>query len=292
MLATLIDWLQEQGACGQIESAKPLTGGYWNAVYRLQGEAFDLVLKQFADSAPGGLFPVLPAAEARALEQLQGTGVAPLYHSYWPQAPGGAVLLYEFVPGHMWQGDMVATAKLFKRLHSATVAGPFRQLTTQPVPLLQQADDILGGYLVQALGRQLADLRPDDRQLDAIDPVLVHTDSGPGNIIQSGQQVTFIDFQCPGLGDACEDLVCFLSPGIHYLYGLPALSCVQEQTYLQAYGDTQVLARLPHIRPYYSYRLAAYFVMRYYSQQGLDNKVAEAYLKAAQLEMAALESCL
>ena len=61
---------------------------------------------------------------------------------------------------------------------------------------------------------------------------------------------------------------------------------------MQAYGDTQVLARLPHIRPYYSYRLAAYFVMRYYSQQGLDNEVAQAYLKAAQLEMVALESCL
>ena len=290
MIDTLITWLQEQGACSQIQSAEPLKGGYWNAVYRIRGADFDLVLKQFAIDSGQGLFPVLADDEARALEQLAGTGVAPQYHSYWPQAPGGAVLLYEFAPGQMWLDDMAAVGALFKGLHSAAVSGPFRTLPTQPQAILEQADELIGGYIVQALGVQLEALRPPLIKLESAASVLVHTDSGPGNIIQSAEAITFIDFQCPGMGDACEDLTCFLSPGIHHLYGLPALSAAQEQAFLSTYGDTDVLQRFTKIRVYYSYRMAAYFVMRYYSQQGLDEKVSQAYLKAAQLEISALES--
>lgn len=290
MVDSLLTWLQEQGACAHVLSAEPLKGGYWNAVYRIRGAGFDLVLKQFAIDSGQGLFPVLADDEARALEQLTGTGIAPQYHSYWPQAPGGAVLLYEFAPGQMWLHDVAAAGALFKRLHAASVAGPFRTLPSQPKALLEQADALMGGYVVQALGVQLEALRPPLVQLESAPSVLVHTDSGPGNIIQSAGAITFIDFQCPGMGDACEDLACFLSPGIHHLYGLPALSKEQEQAYLEAYGDAQVLQRFSQIRAYYSYRMAAYFVMRYYSQQGLDEKVSQAYLKAAQLEISALES--
>ncbi len=292
MIDPLLNWLQEQGACGQVDTSTPLTGGYWNAVYRIQGAGFDLVLKQFATSASGGLFPILADDEARALEQLDGMGVAPPFHSYWPQAPGGAVLLYGFVPGQMWQHDVATAGVLFRRLHQASVAGPFRLLPTQPGALLTQADDILGGYVVQALGVQIQALRPPVIDLEPAQPVLVHTDSGPGNIIQSAHNITFIDFQCPGLGDACEDLACFLSPGISSLYGLSTLTPEQEQGYLQAYGDAQVLHRFAQIRPYFSYRLATYFVMRYYSQQGIDARVSQANLKAAQLEISALDSYL
>ena len=289
MIDTLIAWLQEQGACSSVQSAEPLKGGYWNAVYRIRGADFDLVLKQFAIDSGKGLFPVLADDEARALEQLAGTGIAPQYHSYWPQAPGGAVLLYEFAPGQMWRDDMVAAGGLFKRLHAAPVMGPFRTLPTQPAELLTQAEELIGGYIVQALGVQLEALCPPVIELESAPSVLVHTDSGPGNIIQSPDAITFIDFQCPGMGDACEDLTCFLSPGIHHLYGLPPLSEEQEQAYLLAYGDADVLQRFKYMRAYYSYRMAAYFVMRHYSQQGLDEKVSQAYLKAAQLEISALE---
>jgi len=290
MIDTLLIWLQEQGACKQVESAEPLKGGYWNAVYRIRGAGFDLVLKQFAIDSGSGLFPVLADDEARALEQLAGTGVAPQYHSYWPQAPGGAVLLYQFAPGQMWHDDVAAAGALFRRLHSASTQGQFQSLPTQPIALLEQADELIGGYIVQALGGQLEALRPAGIQLASAPSVLVHTDSGPGNIIQSADAITFIDFQCPGMGDACEDLTCFLSPGIHHLYGLPPLSAAQEQIYLSAYGDNDVVQRLAQIRAYYSYRMAAYFIMRYYSQQGLDEKVSQAYLKAAQLEISVLES--
>jgi hypothetical protein len=289
MIDSLLTWLQDQGACAQVQSAEPLKGGYWNAVYRIRGADFDLVLKQFAIASGQGLFPVLADDEARALAQLAGTSIAPQYHSYWPQAPGGAVLLYEFAPGHMWSDDVVAAGGLFKRLHATPVQGPFRTLPTQPKALLEQAQELIGGYIVQALGVQLETLCPPAIEVASAPKVLVHTDSGPGNIIQSADAITFIDFQCPGMGDACEDLTCFLSPGIHHLYGLPALSSEQEQTYLSAYGEAKVLQRFTQMRVYYSYRMAAYFVMRYYSQQGLDEKVSQAYLKAAQLEISSLE---
>lgn len=292
MIDTLISWLQDQQAIGQVNSNKALKGGYWNAVYRLQGAGFDLVLKQFADTPEGGLFPTIADAEARALEQLSGLGIAPDFHSFWPQAPGGAVLLYKFVPGQMWQGDTDVSGRLFQQLHQAEVAGPYRQLPMTPEALLQQADALYADYRDTEWGQKLIALRPTLVEVPAIAPVLVHTDCGPGNIIQDGKYQVFIDFQCPGLGDPCEDLTCFLSPGIFYLYGLSALSEADEKQFLAAYDNAAVVQRLQTMRAYYSYRLAAYYIMRHYSQQGIDEAVSAAYGGALSLEIKALESYL
>lgn len=290
MIDTLISWLKDQQAFGQIDSVKALKGGYWNAVYRIQGAGFDLVLKQFAETLEGGLFPTIADAEARALEQLSGLEIAPDFHSFWPQAPGGAVLLYRFVPGQMWQGDCDVSGKLFQQLHSASVAGPFRPLPMTPQALLDQADSLYADYRDSEWGLTLAQLRPALVEVAAIEPVLVHTDCGPGNIIQNQRQQVFIDFQCPGLGDPCEDLTCFLSPGIFHLYGLQALTEADEKLFLAAYGDADMVQRLQVMRPFYSYRLAAYYIMRHYSQKGVDDAVAEAYGGALTLEIQALES--
>lgn len=292
MIDTLISWLQDQQAIGHIDSVKALKGGYWNAVYRLQGADCDLVLKQFADTPEGGLFPTLADAEARALEQLRGLEIAPDYHSFWPQAPGGAVLLYGFVPGQMWQGNCGVSGQLFQQLHRAPVAGPYRALPMTPQALLDQADGLYADYRDSEWGLKLAQLRPAPVEVAVIQPVLVHTDCGPGNIIQNQQQQVLIDFQCPGLGDPCEDLTCFLSPGIFHLYDLPALTEVDEKLFLAAYGDAEVVQRLRIMRAFYSYRLAAYYIMRHYSQQGVDDAVAAAYGGALALELKALESYL
>lgn len=292
MIDSLISWLQDQQAIGPVTSAKALKGGYWNAVYRIQGAGFDLVLKQFADTPEGGLFPTIADAEARALEQLSGLNIAPDFHSFWPQAPGGAVLLYCFVPGQMWQGDCYVTGKLFQQLHAANVAGPYRSLPMTPRALLDQADSLCTDYQDSEWGKKLAMLRPQLVEVPTIAPVLVHTDCGPGNIIQNQQQQVFIDFQCPGLGDPCEDLTCFLSPGIFHLYGLPALTETDEQQFLSAYDNAEIVQRLQVMRAFYSYRLAAYYIMRHYSQLGVDDGVAEAYGGALALEIKALETYL
>ncbi len=292
MIDSLISWLQDQQAIAQVDKVKALKGGYWNAVYRIQGDGFDLVLKQFADTLEGGLFPTLADAEARALEQLSGLAIAPDYHSFWPQAPGGAVLLYKFVPGQMWQSNFDVSGRLFSQLHSADVAGPYRTLPMQPEQLLQQADTFYADYQQTPWGQQLATLRPQSVVVESIQPVLLHTDCGPGNIIQAGQQQVFIDFQCPGFGDPCEDLTCFLSPGIFHLYGLPAPSQADEDVFLANYGNEAVVARLKIMRAFYSYRLAAYYIMRHYANKGVDDAVSEAYNGALEREVKALESYL
>ncbi|MCA9968279.1 MAG: hypothetical protein KC423_28735, partial [Anaerolineales bacterium] len=102
----LLDFLRERGLLDKtaVFTTTPLKGGYWNAVYRIQGEGVDWVAKVFRAGWELTLYPILPDAEAAALNVLQGTAVAPDPIAYFPAANGQPpVLIYEFWPGRMWQ---------------------------------------------------------------------------------------------------------------------------------------------------------------------------------------------
>ena len=57
-----------------------LKGGYWNDVFRVQGEGVDWVAKVFRVGWAETLYPIMPDAEAKALEVLGGeTAVSPVW---------------------------------------------------------------------------------------------------------------------------------------------------------------------------------------------------------------------
>jgi aminoglycoside phosphotransferase (APT) family kinase protein len=59
-----------------------------------------------------------------------------------------------------------------------------------------------------------------------------------------------IDWQCPAVGDPCEDIAIFLSPAMQLAYRGTVLSRAEEQVFLTAYSDASTLKRYANIAPW------------------------------------------
>ena len=188
--------------------AKPLSGGYLNAVFRLRGEGLDWVVKRFAVDLPPSLYPNLPEAEYLALQRLSPLQAAPRPVAFFPgDAP---VLVYEFFAGEEWSGDLAAVADLLRRIRRADISG-FRNVPMQPRDILDQAEIFVAHCSVDLRDRLRA-ARPEPVAVPEVARGVIHTDLGPGNLIAGADGLIAIDWQCPAAGDPVEDLVAFLSP--------------------------------------------------------------------------------
>ena len=273
--------------CGSDSVAEPLAGGYWNQVFRVRGDGRDLVVKHFGGSSvESSLFPVLPDDEARALEVLAGRGVAPDPVGYFPAGEDhGPVLVYAFFAGQMWDGDVAEAADVLRRIHSVDTAG-FRQMPASPSAILNDADRLPKPPDNDEAWRRLGEMRP-IVTVDEPPPkrVLVHGDFSAGNMIAGPDGVRCIDWQCPGMGDAAEDLWSFLSPAFQLLYDRQPIDTVAVARFRQAYGDAGVLARLDLLGPYLSYRFAHYCCFRTHQLVDVDPAGSERYARATAAEL-------
>ena len=266
-----------------------LQGGYWNDVVRVQGDGIDWVAKIFAAQTGWRLFPILPDEEARALLLLRGHAIAPEFVEYHPRVGElPAVLIYEFVEGREWTTDTAQVAELFRRQH-ALVADGFREVPTGSTGIVEQGERLLE----QADSHDAARLRrerPAVRVQPAARRALIHTDAGTGNFIVGPQGIRLIDWQCPALGDAAEDLFAFLSPAFQVLYNHEPLTADERAAFLAAYGDPQVLARLAALEPALTYRFGAYCAMRRLELTTSDPDGSARYARALALSIADLEA--
>jgi len=288
-------------------SMKLLTGGFWNKVYRLrskESDPMDWVVKQFVKAPPNPMFPILPTAEYAALRFLQDHECAPKPIALIADSPVGSLLVYEYVKGNSWNGDLQAAAILLARVQSipidAFATSAFRKLPTQAPELLHHADAMLQRHQ-SALSESVRDLRPQVTTHVSLlnhSNVLVHTDCGPGNMVSSPGGLRLIDWQCPGIGDGLQDVVTFLSPAMQVLYGYPALTGAQEQHFLEFYfaalashsTDTyETQDRLQITRSSHHYRFAAYCAMRVQDTATSDQKTSRLYSAALQAEINLLQ---
>lgn len=270
----------------------PLTGGYWNDVFRIRAQGLDLVLKHFGGTKVAStLFPIMPEAEARALQVLSGHAVAPEPVGFWPAQDGhGPVLVYRFVPGDMWDGDPAEAATLLARVHAVPAEG-FRAMPVTPQEVMADADRLPRPPQDDAAWLRLLALRPQLRSVpEPAGRVLVHTDFSAGNMIAGPDGVRCIDWQCPGLGDGAEDLWSFLSPAFQILYDRQPWPASALARCRDAYGDPATIARLDAMTPYFSWRFACYCVFRTHQLDGVDAAGSERYRRAAAAETAALEA--
>lgn len=284
-------------------SMELLTGGFWNQVYRLRSKEstpIDWVVKQFVKAPPNPMFPILPTAEYAALRFLQDHECAPKPIALIADSPVGSLLVYEYVNGNSWNGDLQAAAILLARVQSIPIDAfamrAFRKLPTQAPELLHHADEMLQRHQ-SALNDSMRDLRPQVSMRVALlndRNVLVHTDCGPGNMVSSPDGLRLIDWQCPGIGDRLQDVVTFLSPAMQVLYGYPVLSDVQEQHFLEFYfaalashsTDTlETRDRLQTTRSSHHYRFAAYCAMRAQDTATSDQRTSRLYSAALQAEV-------
>jgi Ser/Thr protein kinase RdoA (MazF antagonist) len=284
-------------------SLELLTGGFWNRVYRLRSKehsSIDWVVKQFVQVPVNPMFPILPTAECAALQFLQKQECAPTPIAFITDSSVGSLLVYAYVPGTSWNGDLEAAATLLARVHGipidAFARDAFRKLPTESPELLEHADEMLQRH-PGVLSESVRELRP-EVSMHSVYPnhrdVLVHTDCGPGNMVSSPHGLRLIDWQCPGIGDGLQDVATFLSPAMQVLYGYPVLTSSQERQFLDAYvaalcssgSDAQeTQARFHMVRSSHHFRFAAYCAMRAQDTAGSDQKTSRLYSDALQAEI-------
>ena len=244
---------------------QPLAGGQVNRVWRLG----DLVVKKTCGRGESPLFPNSVRAEAAALLACAPRGLAPRL-----RAQGDDFVVYHHVDGPRFSGDPLPVAGLLARLHGGPVWAGLR-----PAPMGTAA--LRADALRVARGVAGLPPMPHVPEIAAPAPCAIHADPVPGNIILHASGPVLIDWQCPALGDAAEDLAMFLSPAMQMIYG-ERLEIGAGQAFLRAYGRADVVARYRALAPLYHWRMAAHCLWR----AGRGGGVA--WGRAAAAELAAI----
>ncbi len=241
----------------------------------------DIVLKLYAGPALNPLFPNNPDAEVALLQFLAPRHIAPVFIGSFETAEGQCNV-YGHVPGETWKRDTPAVARLMRRLHVLPRPDGLRQVADGSSALLSQTFEIVGKCGV--LPGFLTDL-PDDVVPPSGRESLLHSDIVPGNLIENADGLHLIDWQCPALGDPCEDIAVFLSPAMQELYRGRPLTGQEIENFLIAYDDADMTARYRRLAPFYHARMAAYCLWQV--QNGRP-----AYGTGLKLETAALQRSL
>lgn len=244
-----------------------LSGGRVNRLWRVG----DTVVKLFQPNGESPLFPNDRQAETLALEALAGMGLAPIL-----TAQGPDWVAYRYVPGAIWRKDPRLVARTLTALHQrANLNLPaFRKGANGSAALLAQAKAIA------ALCNAKLPHPPQDPSMPPGPACLIHGDAVPGNMIEAEDRLTLIDWQCPALGDATEDLATFLSPAMQWLYRGRVLDAADTASFLDA-CPRPTADRYRHLAPLYHWRMAAHCLWK--AEQGDAD-----YATALTLELAAL----
>ncbi|MDB2600409.1 phosphotransferase [Amylibacter sp.] len=229
------------------------TGGQTNKVWRLKGEQ-DLICKLYLETKTNPLFNNTPEAEYTCLLWLEGSDIAPKPYKYL-KTPFGEVLLYNYIKGQTWSHDVGSVSELLNRIREHKYPKGLRILSNLPSDIKQNGHEIIN-KLNNYHKNKLIKICP-DVSISNIEPVLLHTDVVPGNLISGGEGLRLIDWQCPAIGDPIVDIMMFLSPGMHEIYGSGELSIKDRHTFLMNLTP-KLRIRYNILGPLYHWRLAAY----------------------------------
>ena len=261
----LIQVLRAQQRLPSDAEILPMHGGRTNGVWHVRtSSGRGLVLKLYDPAAGSVLFPNDPAAEARALRSLGPKGLAPEYVAHGTDPKAGAWLLYLHEPGPIWNGNVKQAAQALADIHA--VEHPIEGLRVSPggsANLIRQGEALLANCANTERVRQLRAARPAVHAGPVQTLGLIHGDPVPGNMLCSPDGAFLIDWQCPAMGDAAEDLAVFLSPAMQLLYRGTLLADEDTCAFLAAYPVKHVVARYQMLRPLFNWRMACYCLNRW-----------------------------
>ena len=249
----LHDYLSSQGIIGNQTLWYPQVGGQTNMVWRITDER-DLVCKLYLQSKTNPLFNNIPEAEYKCLLWLGGSGIAPKPYRYL-KTPYGEVLLYDYIKGQIWFHDVDTVSELLTRIRKHKCPKGLRILSNLPSDIKQTGFEIinkLNNYHKDKLIKICPEVSIPD-----IEPVLLHTDVVPGNLILGDKGLRLIDWQCPAIGDPIVDIMMFLSPGMHEVYGSGKLSMKNHEVFLMSL-TSDLRNRYNIVGSLYHWRMAAY----------------------------------
>ncbi|WP_407493722.1 phosphotransferase family protein [Pseudooceanicola sp. MF1-13] len=236
----------------------PLHGGRTNRLWQVECSAGAFAVKLYHQAAATPLFPNDPAAEFSVLKSLQGSTLAPEPLALI-RGDFGTALIYTFVAGFGWSGS-AKLAGLLHAVHQQPTPAGLRMLPSGSDALLAQAKAILGQCKgdVNDVFESLETLGSGSKVPSVEAPGLIHTDPVATNIIETDSGLTLIDWQCPAIGDACEDLGIVLSPFMQRSYLGRLLSAAEQAELLAAYPDKETTRRYRQLAPFFHLRMAAY----------------------------------
>ena len=246
-------FLAKHGLANKQTEFQKLKGGYLNTVWRVDAPDQRLVAKEFAEPMTGTLFPNLPEDEAEALRRLAGLEVAPDLVGFWPDA---SLLVYAFAEGDMWDGDLQGVAQLLLRKEVADPTG-FRTVPLFASEIIAEGDTLFDCCVSPPDATPPPSVEvPPPKKLS-----LIHTDIGV-NLIGARSNLRLIDWQCPAIGDICEDIYSFLSPAFQVLGERAPLVEAEIRDFWRALARPDLEARYDLLRPAYAWRFAGYCAWR------------------------------
>jgi thiamine kinase len=248
-------------------------GGQTNKVWRINGEK-DLICKLYLETKTNPLFNNIPKAEYECLLLLKGSGIAPNPFKYL-KTPYGKVLLYYYIKGQTWFHNVDIVSELLTRIHEHKYPKGLRILSALPSDIKGTGLEIINK--LNNYHKDKFNMICPDVSISDIKPVLLHTDVVPGNLILGDKGLRLIDWQCPAIGDPIVDIMMFLSPGMHEIYGLGKLSMKDHEAFLMNLTP-KLRSRYNILGPLYHWRLAAYCFWK--AEQGFIE-----YEKAALMEI-------
>ena len=254
------------------------TGGRTNKVWRLKGET-DLICKLYLQTKTNPLFNNSPEAEYRCLLWLDGSQIAPKPYKYL-RTPFGEVLLYDYIKGQIWFHDVDTVSELLTRIRKHKCPKGLRVLSNLPSDIKQTGFEIinkLNNYHKDKLIKICPEVSIPD-----IEPVLLHTDVVPGNLILGDKGLRLIDWQCPAIGDPIVDIMMFLSPGMHEVYGSGKLSMKNHEVFLMSL-TSDLRNRYNIVGSLYHWRMAAYCFWK--AEQGFAEYENAAFAEIDHLKM-------
>ena len=249
----LQNYLLMQGVLSNQTVWHAQTGGRTNKVWRLIGEK-DLICKLYLETK---LTHSLITLQKLSINVCFGLMVQVLRQSPINilKTPFGEVLLYNYIKGHTWSHDVETVSELLTRIRKHKYPKGLRILSNLPSDIKQTGFEIIN-RLNDYHKNQLMNICP-DVSISDIEPVLLHTDVVPGNLILGDEGLRLIDWQCPAIGDPIVDIMMFLSPGMHEIYGSGKLSMKDHETFLMNLTP-KLRSRYNILGPLYHWRLAAY----------------------------------
>jgi thiamine kinase len=229
------------------------TGGQTNKVWRLTGEK-DLICKLYLQTKNNPLFDNTPEKEYSCLLWLDGSDIAPKPYKFL-RTPFGDVLLYDYIKGYKWSNNVDTVSEILNRVRKHKRPKGLRSLSNLPSNIKLTGFEIIN-RLNNYHKNKLINICP-DVSISDIEPVLLHTDVVPGNLILGEKGLQLIDWQCPAIGDPIVDIMMFLSPGMHKIYGSGKLSKKDHENFLMNLTP-KLRSRYNILGPLYHWRLAAY----------------------------------
>ncbi|NVO57668.1 phosphotransferase [Rhodobacteraceae bacterium B1Z28] len=251
-------------------------GGRTNQVWKILGGDSDKVLKLYRASLRNPLFRNDAALEARCLQALEITGFVPRLRATG-RHHNGSWVFYDHAPGSPWRQEPEGVATLLRKLHTLAVPISVPNGCNGSADLALHGQEILDSCTSETRHR-LAKLRPTELVHPTKHTCLIHGDPVAGNILVAESGMTLIDWQCPAIGDPCEDLALFLSPAMQRLYRGSPLTQSEENQFLSAYGQPEIIDRYQTLRPWFCWRMAAYCLWR------IENGASD-YAEGLQLEL-------